>query len=341
MLILYRKDNQIKLRVQSLEDLWHLEKIIRKGDRVSSLTTRKFVADSGSQERKKLFIKIAVEKLSFHRDMSKLRILGSIVEARPEELAQIGQHHSIDIGVGDELTVEKDRWTNYELARLREAEKHGKREKLSVLTIDDSSAQLFHILGYGLKEAGEVHARGLRKYRQVSDKARQDYYNDIYQLISSVDKLIITGPGFEKDRFRKYLEEKGKATKIMFEKSSSTGKSAVAELINKGVIDKIMRDSRLVKENKAVEEFVSSLAKGRAIYGEKEVINALKSGAVAKLLILDELLFTHREKIDMLSELASRTGTELLFISRENEASEKVKAFGGIVGILRFSLSKS
>ena len=338
MLILYRKDNRIKLRAQSNEDLWHLEKIIKEGDIISASTVRKFVADSGNQERKNVFIRLDVEKVSFHLDMGNLRILGTIIEGRPEELVSKGEHHTIDVSEGTELTIEKKKWMKYELDRIKEAEKNTQKIKLSILVIDDSSAELYHLREYGIVFSGEVHARGMGKYKTGAEDAKKKYYQEISQLIENTESLLIAGPGFEKDSFKKYLEDNN-LKKASYESVASSGKAAINDLVEKGTIDNIMKGSRFAEETKLVEEFVKKLSTGNKVsYGYDQVTDALKTGAVETLLVVDSLLLKDRDKIEKLGELASKTKTHLVFLSKENDASQKIMSFGGIVAILRYSL---
>jgi protein pelota len=73
-----RRENEVRAKPETLEDLWHLEKIIAPGDAVSGTTQRKFVSEGGAQERKKVHVTLSVEKVEFHKPSQRLKVLGKI-----------------------------------------------------------------------------------------------------------------------------------------------------------------------------------------------------------------------------------------------------------------------
>ncbi len=341
MLTVSRFENKIKLKPQIEEDLWHLEKIIKPGDFVSASTHRKFVSPSGKQERKRVFIKIKVEKAEFHKGFGKLRILGVIVEGKPEEYVQVGEHHSIDIGLNDEVKIEKEKWLKYDLDRIKEAEASAEKPKITALVMDEREAELFAVKEYGISSLGKINLRGAGKYS--SDKnAKEKEYDEIIKLLekAETDKIVLAGSGFEKNNFYDYLKDKDAklAKKILVADISNTGKKGVYELVEKDVFSKIVRQSRFAEETKLMEELVKAIVNEKATYGLKEVEEAVDYGAVDKLLILDSLLFENKEEIENLISKAEKTGAEVKVISHENEASEKLKAFTGVAALLRFSV---
>lgn len=112
-----------RLKVETVLDLWHLENIIEKGDLVTGRTPRTiFVQREEKKEKvkKKLVVlTIRVEKKQFHRHANMLRISGKITEA-PEEV-QLGSHHTIEVGPGKFLTLEKHVWKPEQIDRLERA----------------------------------------------------------------------------------------------------------------------------------------------------------------------------------------------------------------------------
>jgi protein pelota len=343
MLTIHREDTKIKLKPQVVEDLWHLEKIIKPEDLVSGSTFRKFTAESGRSDRKKVFLTLKVEKVEFHPGFEKLRILGTIVTGRPEEFISIGAHHSLDVDVHDAVTIEKIKWMKYELDRIKEASKAAKKPKISVLVMDERDAELFVLREYGIKELGKISMSGTGKYTEETQKEiKHKYFSEIYGLmkLSPTDKMIIAGPGFEAENFFNYMKDKdAKLSKAMLlQRISNTGKQGIFELIKKDAISKLMQESRFNEEAKLVEKLIESIPKDSATYGLKNVDEALDYGAVEQLLVLDSLLFEKREEIEPLLEKAEKYRSKLMIISHENEVSEKLKALGGVAAILRFKL---
>ncbi|MFH0986807.1 MAG: mRNA surveillance protein pelota [Candidatus Micrarchaeota archaeon] len=342
-------ENTVKLKPEIAEDLWHLEKIIRPGDRVSASTTRKFVADSGDAERKRVFITLECEKVEFHKGFGTLRVLGVIKSAKPEDLAQIGEHHSLDVALREVITIEKPRaWMRYEIERIREAEKASKRPKIAVLVMDEREAELFVMREYGIDELGKETLSGTGKYEDGGKmkEVKNKHYTEVYNLLKKVQednvKIIIAGPGFERENFQKWLKDKdsGLAKSTILYSTGDTGKKAVHELIEKDALAEIAQQSRFADEAKAVEQLVAEIGRqsGRAVYGLKQTAEALDFGAVEKLMVLDTFLFDHSRQAEPLLKKAEKMGSESMIISHENDCSQKLEALGSVAALLRFKV---
>ena len=86
------KEGAIIVVPESLDDLWHLEKIIANWDFVSGTTFRhiKIKGTGEKTESRTIYIKILVDDVSFQEHSDKLRVKGVIKEAKPEELSLAG-----------------------------------------------------------------------------------------------------------------------------------------------------------------------------------------------------------------------------------------------------------
>lgn len=339
MRILKRFENEIKVKPEIMEDLWHLGKIILPGDFASGSTTRKFVSEGGEAERKTVVIKILVEKAEFHEHSQKLKILGKIAGGHPEEYVQIGKHHSLEIGEGDIISIFKKQWAKYEIDRLHEAEKAAKRPKIFVLIMDERDAELFKIKEYGIDSLGKISG-GHGKKVDDNKEAKNRWHSEVLDLIADKEKIIIAGPGFEKDNFAKFADGKGKKLKISVESIGNTGKQGVYELINKGLIEKTVKENRFVEETQVIERLIReiSLQRPKATYGFNKVRESIEMGAAESLLVLDSYLFEKKDALDALIKTAEKYKTKVYIISQENEMSEKLKALGKIAAILRFAV---
>ena len=161
MFVVSRFENALKVKPEIAEDLWHLEKLIAPGDRVSGKSERKFVSAGGRQERKDITVILDVEKVEFHKSSGKLKVLGTIIGGRPEEFIQLRQHHSLDVDLFDVVTIEKpEGWKKHEMERLREAHEAAKRPKVFVLAIDEREAEFFVIRELGVDSLGRIELQG-------------------------------------------------------------------------------------------------------------------------------------------------------------------------------------
>ena len=87
-----------------------------------------------------------------------------------------------------------------------------------------------------------------------------------------------------------------------------------------------------------MSEFFNKLAKDQSMvsYGEKEVIAALKMGAVDKLLLSESLA---DKKVEIFEEEAEKQGTIVEMISTETGEGKQLKDIGKVAAVLRYKLS--
>jgi len=342
MFIIYRDEKSIKLKPESIEDLWHLEKIIKEGDEVTSVTERRREEKSGVF-REKMTLTIEVEKKEFHKDYGALKILG-IIKKGPEDKISLDSYHSFKINERDVLTIKKEKWRKHELDILKDAKKESKQPKITIAIMDERKAEVFTVKAYGLEKEANINLPGKGKYAEKSDKGK--YYKEITDILekknTKTDRYIVAGPGFEPDNYMNYLEEKNKKIykNTIRLKTNNTGEQGVYELMKQDEIDRVLQESRLKEETKLIDELMKQIGreKGKSAYGEKEVEKAVNYGAVEKLLITENRLFGEEDKMIKLMNKTEQKNGEIKVISNENPESEKLEALGGIAAILRYKI---
>ena len=164
-----RKSGEMRLQIDTLDDMWHLEKIILPGDLVEAKTMRTHKVGN-KEEKKPVVIRIKAENAEFAKNANRLRVLGTIVFGEPEEFVQLGRHHTIEVPEGEQFRIVKQ-WKNYELERIREAEKESKRARLRIIALDDEKALCAELRSYGIEYGAEFHSSGSKKddnYEEVS-----------------------------------------------------------------------------------------------------------------------------------------------------------------------------
>src|SRR6056297_3344099 len=100
------REGKIKVRIDNMDDLWHLKNIINPDDVVSAVTYRREETQrdkirSERGEKKRMRLDIEVEKMEFHEFSDRLRILGVIIDG-PQDL---GSYHTLNLTDRDELTI--------------------------------------------------------------------------------------------------------------------------------------------------------------------------------------------------------------------------------------------
>ena len=138
-----KKYGKIKVRVDNMDDLWHLKNLINEGDIVSAVTYRREETQqdkirSERGEKKRMRLDIEIEKVEFHEFTDRLRILGVIIEGPQDH----GSYHTLNITDGDELTIIKEKWKDHELERLKEAVEHSQKPVITFLALEQDDASI-------------------------------------------------------------------------------------------------------------------------------------------------------------------------------------------------------
>ncbi len=208
-------------------------------------------------------------------------------------------------------------------------------------------------------------------FKRVGDKANEVFLNE------KLEGILVGGPGSTKEFFVKgdYLHHELKKKIIDLFDTGYTDEYGLHELVNKA--SETLQQLELFKERKLLGRFFREVRKpdgGLAIYGEREVREALERGAVDILLISDglrkyrvkwrcpqcgkeivetvkgnipdkkcpecDVLMEIVEKKDLIEEyyeIAEENGTKVELISDESEEGKIfATAFGGIAALLRY-----
>ena len=105
------KEGKVKVKAETLDDLWHLYHIIDPGDTVYAKTLRKQSQRSDSLRAEKVevipvFLGVRAEKINFHKFANQVRVTGPIVYASREDVP-LGKYHTIAIEEGTVVTIQK------------------------------------------------------------------------------------------------------------------------------------------------------------------------------------------------------------------------------------------
>jgi len=328
----------IRVKTENPDDLWHLEKILEKGDFVTARTLRKTTIKRGSEldsgERKPVTLTIKLEKVEYHKDIHVLRVGGQITEG-PEDV-QLSSYHTLSIDTDTVLTIQKAKWKPYHMDRLKKARQ--RRPLLFICSLDREEADFAGLRESGIEWSGSVRAKksGQRTGKQ---ERGSEYYQEILGVLEKnqgFEAIVLAGPGFEKDNLLKFIQEKNPelARKIILEKASSAGRRGIQEVIQTSA-NRLLKETRVAKETELVESLLMEITReGNVVYGRKETEHALGMGAVERLLVSEEKIHDFEGILDE----AEKMRTEIVIISSEHESGEKFLAIGGIGGFLRFKI---
>ncbi len=344
------RSGEIGLKVDTLEDLWHLKYIIDPGDIVFALTKRKpESADDKIRPEKleKVTVRLGVrtESTEFHKFADRLRILGVIVSGM-----DTGMYHTLNIEEGMNISIIKENWKNDQLERIREAEEASKRPSVIMAAIEEGDADIGLVRHYGIEPYSHIHQSSGKRENGL----RSDFFKEISGQLAFVwnenAAVIICGPGFTKDDFMNVFRKEHPeiAAKTITEDSTMIGVSGFMEVLKKGSVDRIMSESRISRETSFMDQLLKEIATdGKAAYGQADVQKAVDYGAVETLLVTDEKIRKERETsgagkeqtpTDTLMREVEKGQGKVIIMSTEFEPGRRLESFGGIAALLRYRI---
>ncbi|MFZ3076886.1 MAG: mRNA surveillance protein pelota [Candidatus Aenigmatarchaeota archaeon] len=322
-----------KITPENMEDVFLLSSVITPGSLLTARTIRSREIRRGDEKvkgkKESIVLTISVEKVEFQEDKG-LRAGGKIIKC-PEDLEH--GYHSIEIAPNDFITVEKP-WRSWEIDKIKKAEK--KAEKVLVCVLDETEADIWIVQERAKHLVHFVCSLG--KKSGISTKPQ--YYSAIYDYLKSKEDMkhfIVAGPAFAKEELSDFVRQKYRklAEKISIHPLSQTGEAGLQELLKAGILEKLLKQSRISEETEAVERLLSEIGKdGLAVYGLKETQKALEAGAIETLLVSDKKV---REVEDLL-EQAEKQKAKILIVSSEHQSGEKLLGLGGVAGLLRYKV---
>lgn len=343
MRVLHRdlRHGEVKLLIQNLDDLWHLDNLVQPGDLVRAVTMRRDEQKSDKirperMDKKKVHLGIRVTKVEFHEFSDYLRISGTIEEGAED----IGAHHTLNLTIDDDLMIVKD-WRESELKRIEQAVEATQKPLATFLSLDDEDATVLQLRQYGLREVATIHAPGHGKMFPTPE-SKESYLGEILAKIRQIElaeNLIVLGPGFMREEFLEFLRSKDPvlAKKARSYATGQVGMQGVQEALKSGLGSKIFEETRVGQETKLVETLLEEIGKdGMYAYGPAEVQTAVASGAVSTLLVLEDKL-RNRDIEELLKKVEQQAG-KVVVISGHHEAGKKLAALGGYGALLRYKI---
>ena len=335
----------IKFSIDNLDDLWYLSTLVDKGDFVKGSTYRKIKV--GTDEnckviKKKVFLKLLVESIEFHRYTDSLRIGGNIVDG-PEDISR-GSHHTFNIDSGSILTLEKKKWLKFHVDRLREAS-NSDNFNILLCIFDREQAIFAKLKKYGFDVISSLKGNVSKK---AFDQDTSNFYQEIVKVIQGYEQkqnfnyIILASPAFYREYLLKEIKDDKLKKKISTATCSSVSVSGINEVLKRPELKDVLQKDRASKEMKLVDDLMENISKDKlAVYGFEHTQNASNAGAVKLLLVTDKLIHDKRlndsfaDLEEMMNSVENSKG-EITIISSEHEGGKKIDSLGGVGGILRY-----
>lgn len=339
----------ITLVPESLDDLWHLTYVLEPGDFVAGDTHRRIqraddqMRDTGG-EREHMHVTLDVEDVEFHKFANRLRVSGVIEDCSRED--QLGLHHTLNIEERKEIEVTKH-WKADQLDRLNEAVEATDQPEVAIATVEEGEAYIHTVAQYGVDEYASFRGTtGKGEYANPREMLFEEITSALGHL--DVDAIILAGPGFTKQDALDYIEENAPdiAERISVVDTSAAGGRGVHEVLKRGAVDEVQKNTRIAEESELIDELTTQIAtEGKAAYGIDSVEEAVEYGAVETLLVLDDRLRQERAgegewdvDVNDLITKVERQGGDVTVFSHEFAPGEQLRNLGGIAAILRYRL---
>jgi protein pelota len=342
------KKGYVKLQIETLDDLWYLSYIVDQGDFVKGETFRKIkigTDEKASQVKKRVFLKIKVENVEFHKYSNILRISGTVTEG-PEDVP-LGSYHTFSVEEKTVISLEKESFLSYQIEKLEEAE-HQKTPKILICVMDRENAFFALSKKYGYDLLSSIEGDVEKKFEKASTKG--SFYEDLIKIITEYSKryaptnIILASPAFFKEDLYKKISDEKLRKQIVLANCSSVKEDAVSEVLKRNEVQEILKQDRITKEANLLESLLKEISKnGKAVYSLKETENAITSGAVSDLLITDAFIQKKRQensfaKIEYLMRTVDNTKGKIHILSSDFDAGKKLDGLGGIGALLRYNV---
>ncbi len=347
MKILQRKELSIDILLEGIDDLWYLQNILHPGDRILALVKRRTeqqddMTRSKETDRKPVQVQMKVEKLDFQPFSSRIRIVGVITGGLE---SAIREHQSAIFSPGDIVRATKDSWLQSEVKMLDESVRESEKNSAVFVCLDEDEANIYLLRSYGIQSVAHILS-GKTGKSYSTDYNEADFFANLTKSLLSTPELkaplILLGPGFARENFLNYLRNSGEKRIVALDPrsfpASRTDESSIYEYLSSEDAKRALADARLAEERVIMDRFLSGLRNGNlSAYGMDEISRAVEMGSVSDLIASEET--ARSSSVMVLIEKASSIGSKIHIISSHSDPGITLKGFGGVVAILRYSIS--
>jgi protein pelota len=335
---------------EDADDLFTLRRIIERGDRVISDSTRlvKQVKEYGRPdkgERVKVRIALKVEQSRLDSAVDRLRISGIITDT-DNEMVPKGTHHSLSIHAGDTATIDKGRrWRDIELRMLKRSVSSA---NFILVAIDTQEAAIAKVSGTHVKVIPNIYSGQSGKRYQTKNPNIETYFVDIAKTLSSIigenDRIIIFGPGESRRRFFNILVNKQYVLKDrvkIVEGIDVAGEDGIFVFLRSEAMKQIMGASKLAEVSSMLDTVMLMVNRGEAKFalGVNEVSTAAVFKAIEAVVFSDSIFKTSdEEEIVKLLNLIESHGAKMFAVDSSTDIGLRVSSLGGIVALLRYAI---
>ncbi len=342
-------DGSVAVTAEEPDDLLTLRRVIDRDDRVVSDTTRVIKLDReyarpDSGQRVRIRIALDVERVGLDYRLDRLRIQGVIAESNNEAVPR-RSHHSLVIKPNDSFTLTKRTWSGLHRALLKSSQGGA---GFVLVAIDTGDCGIGRLKGTHLHTIPNIYS-GYSGKRYKSSFKIEGFFDEVRVALASMvkknDVVIIFGPGQTKNRLANHLQASrlGKGHRILVtEGVDSSGEDGLYTFTKSDSMREAISESKLARVSSIIDEIMTLASKKSARFamGIEETKRAGRLGAVDSLVFSEKLLQETDEDaaIGLINEVQAQ-GAKTYSVDSSTDAGLRVDGLGGVVALLRFSVS--
>ena len=342
MQVVKREFGLYRIRIDCDDDLWTLARLCVKGRSIGMLGERRDQTTAGQEggrakaaERKKMWIKLAIESSEFQTFSDNSRVHGIIEEAQFD----IGSHHTHIVEIRDEIELtSQQEFPKVDHDLIAQACSNSGKAKVVIIVVESDEAIMYEITGRGVREVSTWTMRGGGKYTgaKLSEGVSKSFFEKISKeandSIPEGTPIVICGPGHAREKLAPLINGPKKLVA-----TSMGGRGAANEVISEGLAGDILSEHAVVQETALLEEAWTRISTdGHVAYGREMIIKALEEGAIETLLITAELV--REDNWESIVSALDDIGAKLIQCSTDHDAGEQLVGMGGAVALLRFKV---
>lgn len=327
----------MRLFPTNLDDIYCLGLILKSGDKISSLTTRK-VSQGPGKTQKKLTLNLTIAVESFEDDLHVgiLNVKGKT--CFENEYVKAGSYHSIEIKLHEEFTLSKKKWTDDDIDKINESTKQ-KPEICFVMFYEEETV---------VSSASSSEVKIISKF-EVRKKKYSDIIHSVSEIKDKIKGVIIAGFSDIIFDFHKELSKADSGIELIstcIKLNSEFRRLSHTKLISRILADPCMIKSinniKFVDDIRDLQRVFSKLdtSKDNVCIGLTEVGEAIDYGAVETLFVTDKfrkpILIKERKFADDIISKCKELRAKVCEIPTCLDLGERLDAMGGIVCTLKF-----
>ncbi|BFZ55458.1 Translation factor pelota [Savitreella phatthalungensis] len=361
------------------EDMWHTYNLLQVGDVLKATTVRRVVHESAtgttSSQKVRTNLSIVVTKVDFDAQASALHANGTVCEENA--YAKLNAHHTLDLELNRNFTINKPEWDAYALERVNLACDPARTAEVGAVVLQEGLAHICLLTEHMTVTRLRIEQSIPRKVRGSSsqhDKSLERFYDTVYEGVrkhlfddvpgsddngtdtTGLKAILIASPGFVGEGLVKRMMTRATndgrkdilraRPKILLVHCSSGHLFSLHEVLKSQEVVSQLADTKYAREAQLIEKFYRQMNddETRAWYGPQHVAAAVEHGAVGTLLLTDTLFradnVATRKKYVAMCDAVKQAGGSVAIFSSLHETGQQLAQLGEIAAILTIPLAE-